>query len=232
MRFGKRTLIGLAAVVVAGIALLAAASQSTAETSPEFVLACKGVGARFLRLPTRPVTSVALDYSPPYAASRRHRRFEFDSGDSIVAVGSLMWQPFVGTQIDRFEVRSEFGYNDPQRRFQRYERSELWKPVSDLSAQVVVTDTVLHAEELMKPLRQEGLVKHHLEVQDLRDAQKLAEMDFVVDMVHGRGCGVNVERARDVKRAIDIDQFILTAIGVPVVVPQWELERRRRAWIH
>jgi hypothetical protein len=69
-------------------------------------------------------------------------------------------------------------------------------------------------------------------VMDLRDDRKLAEMDFVVDMANQRGCGINIERARDVKRAIDVDQFILKAVGVPVVVPQWELERRRRAFIH
>lgn len=232
MNAWKMTSMGLVGAAAIAVALFAGVSAAVVETSPEFEQACKRAGARFLRPPANPVTAVALDYSPPYAANRPYRRFEFDSGDRIARVGSLMWQPRIEEHLDRFEVRAQFGYDDPRRRFQRYERSLRWNPVSELSGQVVVTDTVVHPEELIKPLRQEGLIIHHLKAVDLRDGHELAEMDFVVDMANGRGCGSNIERDRDVQRAIDVDQFILQAVGVPVVVPQWELERRRHAFVH
>lgn len=190
----------------------------------QYVEACKAAEVRFIRAPAKPVQSVALDYLPREAASAK-RRYEFSLLGKVETVGSVFWQPRVEQQIDLFEIRIPYVPEKPEWEFYRYQRQDTPTPANARSAEVLVLDTVSHSEELQNALWKQGLVEHHLKVTDLRNGEELAEMRYAVDLKNARACG------RNAKGAIDVDLFILQAIAVPIVVPEYERTRRERAVI-
>ena len=190
----------------------------------EYVEACKASGVRLLKPPRAPVKSVALDYLPLAAAEVR-RRYEFGSSGRIERVGTLVWQPRVEQQADLFEVRTKYGPDRPEWQFYRYRRQDTPDFAAAISAEVLVVDTVSHSEELTNALWKQGMVQHHLKVTDLRNGDELAEMSYVVDLSNRRGCGINA------REAIDVDVFILQATRIPIMIPEYERQRREHATV-
>lgn len=188
----------------------------------DYIEACKSAGIRISKSPKTPVTSVVLDYVPSPVREMK-RRYEFNFGGQLDGVSSGLTQPQVEEQIDVFEVRTEYGPDKPEWQFLKFQGTKKRTFVKEMSAQVRVVDTIENSEEFHKPLWQQSMVKHHLKVTDLRNGDELAEMIYVVDLKNRRGCGVNA------KNAIDVDTFILKAIAVPIIIPEWERQRRERA---
>jgi hypothetical protein len=190
----------------------------------EYLEACKLAGVRFIRSPRASVRSVALDYLPPNASEAK-RRYELSANGRVELVGSLFWQPRVEQQVGRFEIRTAYGPDKPAWQFYRYERKDTPDFAASMSADVLVVDTVSHSEELQNALWQQGMVEHYLKATDLRTGDELAEMYYVVDLKNKRACGNNANAA------IDVDLFILQAIAAPIVVPEYEKQRRARALV-
>jgi hypothetical protein len=188
----------------------------------DYIEACKSAGIRILQSPKTPVTSVVLDYAPSPIREMK-RRYEFSFGGQLDSVGSAYWQPQVEEQIEVFEERTIYGPDKPDWQFFKFHGAKTRTLVKEMSAQVRVVDTIENSEEFQKPLWKQGMVKHHLKVTDLRNGDELAEMIYIVDLKNRRGCGVNA------KNAIDVDAFILQTIAAPIIIPEWERQRREHA---
>jgi hypothetical protein len=220
------------ALVIIGLSVLgllawrsgASAYMDRLFQSKQYIEACKTVEVRFIRKPRTPVRSVALDYLP-HTPSEPKRRYEFNASGRVERVGTVFWQPRLEQQVERFELRTQYGKDKPEWQFYRYEGQVPPYFVGARSAEVLVVDTISHSEELLKPLWQQGMVEHRLKVTDLRNGDELAEMSYVVDLKSQRACGTNTNAA------IDVDLFILQAVAAPIVIPEHERQRRERAVI-
>lgn len=65
-------------------------------------------------------------------------------------------------------------------------------------------------------------MRYALTATDRRDGKLLGTMDYVVDMVNRRACGANTPGG------IAMDTFMLQAAAIPIVIPEYALERRKR----
>jgi hypothetical protein len=136
--------------------------------------------------------------------------------------GSLFWHARMESQLDRFELRSELFYMYPNSKpFVRWDRGHLDRPTSEseITSDILVLDTASNENELANALWNPGMVAHHLVVTDRRNGGRLATMNYVVDLRNKRACGANVAGA------IDVDAFVLRAVRVPVLVPEYERQR-------
>lgn len=187
-----------------------------------YLEACKTAGVRIFKRPVPPARSVLLSYKPR-PPSYGFRRFEFDAAGRLVRSGSSSWQPRLEDQLELFEIESVHGAKRPDLAIVRYRQGEKTVSVASPSADFRVTDHLTGEAEFDNALWKQGIVIHRLQVTDARNGERLAEMDYVVDMSRNRGCGQNV------KNAIDVDAFVLDALGVPIQIPDWEQKRRERA---
>lgn len=163
----------------------------------------------FLKPPSAPVKSVALDYSPRVRRNVE-TRYQLDGKGQIVRGGGFSAYPGLRETFDFYEDRNPLSHQTGAS-INRFDRSGP-VAVKEFSADILVFDEVSDPEEMDKPVLRQGLIRHSLSVTDRRNGDRLATMVYWVDWVNRRACGANVENA------IEVETFILQAAGIPLVM--------------
>lgn len=200
-----------------------------APLAPEsgFVEKCKSAGVHFFNKPAEKVRSIAYDWSPAMHRVTKPR-YELDAQGKILMIGASSWSPSASDAVDFTETRFDptlFGMGTAKPKYVRVPHKAKFFGVDTLSADALVTIEVSDPEELNQPVMKQHLLRYTLTVTDRRTDEKLATMVYWVDMVNGVACGANV------KNTIDQQVFILQATNIPIVIPPYELKRRKGAWI-
>lgn len=191
----------------------------------EFVTACKDAGVHILAAPNAPAHSIALDFSPRVRRDLNTHYGMKEDGHILMYGTSTGWGDWVPRRRGHtvfWEDRntSAAAHNRPP--YIRSRESGRNEPIDALTADVIVFADLSDPAELDKPVMNQGVVRYALTATDRRDGKLLGTMDYVVDMVNRRACGANTPGG------IAMDTFMLQAAAIPIVIPEYELERRKR----
>ena len=216
---GKGRLAALALVlpmiVVGGGAMIIGMGINAASTlfiflkpdSPAFTSECRTAGARFYKLPTSPVHSIAYDWTSRKAPLYNEFRVIFGSRVSP-GYSEKPFPPsieFVEGKRSKWEGPPVHGPDGPY--FRRPKVGARY-PIADLTADVLVTYRVGPEEELEKAEEDQGLVTYEVTVTDRRTSERLASLRYAIDAKNMRGCGLTDDNT------MSVHSFILKSIGV------------------
>lgn len=199
------------------------AGSAVSASGIDFATACKGAGVRIIAAPNTPAHSIALDFSP------RVRRdlithYGLKDGGRIFITGTSTgwgdWVPRLRDQTVFWEERNTSAGTYRRAPYVRSRKSTSSEPIDALTADILVFAALSDPAELDKPVLKQGPVRYALTATDRRDGKLLGTMVYVIDMANRRACGANTPGG------IATDTFMLQAAAIPIVVPQYELERR------
>lgn len=167
--------------------------------SKQFLDECKSSGARYFKLPTSPVNSVAFDWNtkehPPFD------QFEVLFGTRISSLGRWAFQAgesieYVERKRSNLEGHPSHGPDGP---YIRFPKTGKYFAVTDVTADVLVHYEILPEEELRKAENDQGIVSYEVTVTDRRTQEKLAILKYVLDVKKMRGCGLTGEKTMSVR---------------------------------
>lgn len=188
----------------------------------DFAEACKGAQVHIVARPTQPAKSIAFDFSPRVKRELK-TYYRLTSGGRILGTGDVDWYATRRNQIAYWEERNTWTSGSSRPQYMRFQQRGPSTPIDSLSADILVMAEISDPAELDKPVAAQGLIRYALTATDRRDGKLLGTMVYVIDMVRNRACGANS------KDRIDVEGFMLQAAAIPIVIPAWEVERRRRA---
>jgi hypothetical protein len=188
----------------------------------DFAKFCKEAQVHILARPTAPAKSIALDFSPRV---RRELKtyYRLTPGGRILGTGDVDWYASRRDQTAYWEERNTWASDTSRPHYMRFQQKGPNTPIDSLSADILVVADISDPAELDNPVAAQGLVRYALTATDRRDGKLLGTMVYVIDMAHERACGANS------KNRIDVEGFMLQAAAIPIVVPAWEVARRKRA---
>ena len=189
------TLIGSVAFTVFG---------SLRPNTPEFDLACKDAGARYIASPLTPIQSIAYDWQPATEAPSINFFSVSERGNIANRRGGVPEFPpsiqFTESRCCRFEGRP-LNKVGP---YTRHPNNGAYFGVTELSADALVTFKTSQTDQQGgQPLQIVDIA-----VSDRRDGQLLATLRYVLDEERQRGCGVTSNGI------MDETAFIAKAVGI------------------
>lgn len=188
----------------------------------DFAEACKGAKVHIVARPTEPAKSIALDFSPRVRREvKTYYRLTRNGG--VEGTGDVFWYADRRDQTEFWEERNTWASNSPRPQYLHFQQNGPSIPIDSLSADVLVMMEISDPVELDKPVQAQGPIRYALTATDRRDGKLLGTMVYVIDMAHNRACGANSDYR------IDVERFMLEAAAIPIVVPAWEVDRRKKA---
>jgi len=174
--------------------------------SKVFTDECSKTEVKYIKLPTKPVHSIAYDWDSEEAPS--FINYQITNGTRISGL-SYSSKPYVNDQhIDFVEIKPTSNFGTPSlgagSKYLRFPKHEIYWGVAEITADVLVKYKTSPIEQS----RKDGALRYELTVSDRRNGDKLAYLRYVVDVKKQRACGL-----RGAGRVSD-GQFIQKAIGV------------------
>jgi hypothetical protein len=184
------------------------AISSFFERESSFTSACRTAGAKFYKLPTLPVHSIAYDWQSGAAPTYNDYSLEFGGRvSSLSRPDSRLPSTITFTERKRSDWGGvPSGAPDP---YVRFPRDGDFYGITALTADVLVEYRLTPPEEeLRKSDTDQGVVVYELIVTDRRNGEKLASLRYVLDAQNKRACGLTENNV------INERMFVLKAIGV------------------
>lgn len=180
--------------------------QTLRPNTSEFQVACRGAIVRFISAPSRPVNSIAYDWSKSDSAPK-YNHFTLGSNGRVGNLsGGIGFEPlppqiaFTETRCCRYE-----GHPGKGMQYLRRPREGSAIGIQGLTADALVTFRSKPVGEQSKDSR---LMQFDVEVTDRRDSKLLASMRYLLDEPMRRGCGETSPGVMDER------SFVLRAIGL------------------
>lgn len=175
-------------------------------SAPEFALACKSAGPRYLTKPTTPVRSIAYEWEgsgPPFL-----NRFQIASSGRIAS--SSYHMPMFPSTIEFTEARCCVHAGRPSNGVGPYVRQPNGNSSPNLRVAELASDALV-AYKISNTELSKGFALRHVDltVSDRRNGQTLATLRYISDVKNGKMCGTTSDGVMDetafVQRAIGLN---------------------------
>jgi hypothetical protein len=158
---------------------------------------CKEAGGSFLRTPSLPVSSVAVDWNPANLPNGPfYGEYRITDDGRVLGASGASWSEY--RDFDFVERRHSIGHEGlapgekrPYVRFVPRGGLASFHAIEELTADVLVFHEVSDPEEMKRAPRMQRMVRYKVTVSDRRTGDSLATMVYWVDMLNQRACRAN-----------------------------------------
>jgi hypothetical protein len=180
-------------IMVAGLhtiyAIVGSSFSFLTTDSVAFTNECKATEVKYIKLPTKPVRSIAYDWDSKAAPTFIGYEIVYKTR---ISVASYLSQPNVNDQRIKFtEIKPTSNFGAPLlgagSKYLRVPKEESFYGVDEFTADVLVKYKTSPIEQSKK----DGAIRYELTVSDRRNGDKLAYLRYVVDVKKQRACGLS-----------------------------------------